>query len=268
MRRIRLTVEYDGTDYSGWQRQDNAMTVQEKLERALARLTGAPVTVTGASRTDAGVHALGQVAHFDTLSRIPGEKFSFALNTMLPPDIRVRASTDAPPGFHARFDARGKIYRYQIFASPHDSALLRRTHAHSIYPLDARAMDAEARALIGVHDFRAFAASGSVARDTVREIRAARVLARPAEGGEELTLLVYGTGFLYNMVRIAAGTLLQVGGGKLSPGAVTRSLADGSRLSLGVTAPPQGLTLMRVFYDDDIAEAMPLFESWARRCGG
>jgi len=264
MRRIRLTVEYDGTNYSGWQRQENAMSVQQRLEEALGRLLKTETRVTGASRTDAGVHALGQTAHFDTESAIPPEKYAFALNTMLPDDIRIRASTAAPDGFHARFDARGKIYRYLIYQSPHASALLRNTHAHVMYPLDAGRMDAEARSIIGTHDFRAFAASGSVAKDTVRTIRDCRVV----RAGDEFMLLVYGSGFLYNMVRILAGTVIQVGSGKLEEGAIARALDGRSRLSLGVTAPAHGLTLMRVFYPDDEAQARPCFDGWLSRFRG
>ena len=264
MRRIRLIIEYDGTDYAGWQRQDNAMTVQQRVEEAVARLTGERVTVTGASRTDAGVHALGQCAHFDTQSRIPAEKFAFALNTQLPPDIRVRGSFEADPAFHTRFEACAKIYRYQIFEGPHHSALLRRTHAHAYYPLDAGLMDREVQAVVGEHDFAAFAASGSVVKDTVRRMYAARVVRR----GPEVTLLIGGKGFLYNMVRIVAGTLIQVGSGKLPAGAISRALADGSRLSLGITAPPEGLTLMRVFYPSDIDGFDSYFSDCERLYGG
>ncbi len=261
MPRIRLTVEYDGTGYAGWQRQENAVSVQQRLEEALGRLLDADVRVTGASRTDAGVHALGQVVHFDTASRIPPEKYAYALNTMLPDDIRVRASMAAADDFHARFDARGKIYRYMMFNSPHASALLRHSHAHVMYPLDAERMNEEARAVIGTHDFQAFAASGSVAKDTVRTIHDCRVV----RAGDEVMLLVRGSGFLYNMVRILAGTVIQVGSGKLEKGAIDRALAGRSRLSLGVTAPPHGLTLMRVFYPDDEDEAQPCFDKILRR---
>ena len=264
MARIRLTVEYDGTNYSGWQRQENAVSVQQRLEEALQRLLREPVRVTGASRTDAGVHALGQVAHFDTASRIPPEKYAFALNTMLPDDIRVRASQAAAEDFHARFHAQGKIYRYMMFNSPHASALWRNSHAHVMYPLDEALMNAEARSVVGTHDFSAFAASGSVAKDTVRTIYDCRV----ARSGDELMLLVHGNGFLYNMVRILAGTLIQVGSGKLEPGAIQRALAGKSRLSLGITAPAHGLTLMRVFYADDAAEARPCFEALLCRFHG
>lgn len=252
-RRIRLTVEYDGTAYAGWQRQLNAQSVQQRLEEAIRRLTGEEVNVTGASRTDAGVHALGQVAHFDTASRIPGDKFSFALNTVLPEDIRVSASRETRPDFHARFDAKGKLYRYLIHNHPHASAIGRNTHAHAIYPLDEALMHEEAQRAVGTHDFAAFAASGSIVKDTVRTIHEARVL----RSGNEVEFLVRGDGFLYNMVRILAGTLIAVGSGKLEPGAISRALRSGNRLDLGVTAPARGLTLMRVYYDDDPPEESP-----------
>ncbi len=244
MRRIHLTVEYDGTDYAGWQRQSNAMTVQEQLERAVKRLTGETVCVSGASRTDAGVHALGQSAHFDTESRIPADKFSFALNTLLPPDIRVVRSEEVSAEFHSRFSGHGKRYRYLIHAAPHAGALDRRTHAHVIYPLDVEKMRREALDLVGTHDFAAFAASGSVVKDTVRTIYRVEV----SQHGSEICLIVEGSGFLYNMVRIIAGTLIGVGSGKLAPGAFRRAIESGSRLDLGVTAPAHGLTLMEVFY--------------------
>ncbi len=244
MRRIHLVVEYDGTDYAGWQRQSNAMTVQEQLERAVKRLTSETVCVSGASRTDAGVHALGQSAHFDTESRIPADKFSFALNTLLPPDIRVVKSEEVAADFHSRFSGHGKRYRYLIHAAPHAGALNRRTHAHGIYPLDVDKMQREALDLVGTHDFAAFAASGSVVKDTVRTIYRADVY----RNGSEICLIVEGNGFLYNMVRIIAGTLIGVGSGKLKPGAFRRAIESGSRLDLGVTAPAHGLTLMEVFY--------------------
>ena len=159
MRRIQLIVEYDGTNYAGWQRQANALAVQQVLEERLKKLTGEAIVLHGASRTDAGVHALGQSAHFDTESRIPGEKFSYALNALLPRDIRVRESRDVPSDFHARFSTKGKRYRYLFWDAPHAGALNRNTHAHSIYPLRDALMREEAKCLIGTHDFCAFAAS-------------------------------------------------------------------------------------------------------------
>lgn len=256
MRRVKLIVEYDGTHYAGWQRQINAMSVQQKLEEALTKLTKTPVTVSGASRTDAGVHALGQTVHFDTCSGVPDGKFCFALNTMLPEDIRIRASMSAEPDFHSRFQAKSKIYRYLIHNAPHASALWRHTRAHVMYDLDVEKMNREVSAMIGTHDFAPFAASGSIVKDTTRTIYNARVI----RSGELVTLLVHGNGFLYNMVRILAGTLISVGTGKLEEGAIARALSSMSRLDLGVTAPAHGLTLMRVFYENDEQEAGEYFE--------
>lgn len=244
--RIRLDVEYDGTNYAGWQRQENARAVQQVIEDGLAKLLKRPTVLIGASRTDAGVHALGQVAHFDTDARIPADKYSYALNTLLPPDIRVRASRAVPDDFHARFSAVGKRYRYQIRSSPHAGALTRYTHAHVVYPLNDDLMRRDAQALLGTHDFGAFAASGSVVKDTVRTIYSVEL----SRAGDDLTLYVTGNGFLYNMVRIVAGTLISVGTGKLDSGAFARALESGSRLDLGVTAPAHGLTLMEVYYDE------------------
>ena len=242
--RIKLTIEYDGTAYAGWQRQENALAVQQVIEEALTKLTRARVVIAGASRTDAGVHALGQTAHFDTESRIPPDKYAFALNTMLPADIRIRKSEAVSEDFHARFSNKGKRYRYLIYQSPHAGALNWNTHAHVIYPLDDEKMRRELTALIGTHDFAAFAASGSVVKDTVRTIYSASLTRR----GDELELLVEGSGFLYNMVRIIAGTLISVGAGRLEEGAFARAIQSGNRLDLGVTAPAHGLTLMEVYY--------------------
>ncbi len=242
--RIKLTIEYDGTAYAGWQRQENALAVQQVIEEALTKLTRARVVIAGASRTDAGVHALGQTAHFDTESRIPPDKYAFALNTMLPADIRIRKSEAVSEAFHARFSNKGKRYRYLIYQSPHAGALNRNTHAHVIYPLDDEKMRRELTVLIGKHDFAAFAASGSVVKDTVRTIYSASLTRR----GDELELLVEGSGFLYNMVRIIAGTLISVGAGRLEEGAFARAIQSGNRLDLGVTAPAHGLTLMEVYY--------------------
>lgn len=244
--RIKLTIEYDGTAYAGWQRQENALAVQQVIEEALTKLTRARVVIAGASRTDAGVHALGQTAHFDTESRIPPDKYAFALNTMLPADIRIRKSEAVSEDFHARFSNKGKRYRYLIYQSPHAGALNRNTHAHVIYPLDDEKMRRELTALIGTHDFSAFAASGSVVKDTVRTIYSASLARR----GDELELLVEGSGFLYNMVRIIAGTLISVGAGRLEEGAFARAIQSGNRLDLGVTAPAHGLTLMEVYYKE------------------
>lgn len=250
MRRIQLIVEYDGTNYAGWQRQKNAMSVQQMVEDTLSKLTKEKIVIHGASRTDAGVHAQGQSAHFDTESRIPADKFSYALNTMLPPDIRIRESRQVPDDFHARFSTKGKRYRYLFHVHPHASAIHRHTHAHVIYPLDVDLMHREAQALVGTHDFAAYAASGSVVKDTVRTIYRVDV----TRDGEEVKLVIEGKGFLYNMVRIIAGTLIGVGSGNIEPGAFARAIESGNRLDLGVTAPAHGLTLMEVFYDPEDLE--------------
>jgi len=243
--RVRLTIEYDGTAYAGWQRQENALAVQQVVEEALRKLTGHEHTITGASRTDAGVHAFGQIAHFDAIGRIPAEKYAYALNTVLPDDVRIRASQEVPDDFHARFSAKGKWYRYCIYNDAHASAILRNTHAHVMYPLDIEAMRREAAYAVGTHDFNAFAASGSVVKDTVRTIYSVEV----EKHEQKVEIHVKGNGFLYNMVRILAGTLIGVGTGKLEEGAIRRALETGSRLDLGMTAPARGLTLMEVYYN-------------------
>ncbi len=246
-RRIRLTVAYDGTAYAGWQRQINAPSVQQTLEEALSRLTGETVGVTGASRTDAGVHALGQTAHFDTRSRIPPERFWLAVNTLLPEDIRVTDSRLASPAFHARYSARGKTYVYRIFNAPCPPVIGRQYTAYVPVPLDDRRMWEALDHVRGRHDFAAFAAAGGQSRGTVREISRAELV----RSGNTLELTVSGRSFLYNMVRILAGSLIDVGKGKLPPEALKRALETGSRLDLGVTAPARGLTLVRVYYPED-----------------
>ena len=255
-RRFVLVCEYDGTAYCGWQRQINGPSVQQVLEETLARLTGEAVTVTGSSRTDAGVHALGLCAHFDSATRIPPDKLAFALNTMLPPDIRIRESSPAPEGFHARYSACGKVYRYAFFNSRHDCAIGRQYAAHVPLELDERLMHEEAQALCGTHDFAAFAASGSVATSTVRTIYRAQV----TRSGETVALTVLGDGFLYNMVRIIAGTLMEVGTGRRAPGAIARAIETGDRLALEQNAPAKGLTLMRVLYGGDEETALAFFK--------
>ncbi len=242
--RIRLTIEYDGTNYSGWQRQINAPSIQETIENALTKLTTLKTCIVGASRTDAGVHALCQVAHFDHQSRIPSDKFAYALNTMLPQDIRIVKSEGASIDFHARFMAKRKIYRYIIHNAPHASAILRNQCAHIPMPLNVDAMGVEALSMLGTHDFAAFAASGSVVKDTVRTIYSVDV----QKHENEVHILICGSGFLYNMVRILAGTLIEVGNGKRSCGAINRALTNNNRLELGITAAAKGLTLMDIQY--------------------
>ena len=243
-KRILLTIAYDGTAYCGWQYQENGPSIQEEIEKALEKALGVFTRVTGASRTDAGVHALGQRAHFDAVSSIPPEKYPFVLNRYLPEDIRVTAGVRVPDDFHARFQAVGKWYTYRIHNAPHASAVFRNCTAHVPLRLDEDAMRESGRALLGVHDFAAFAAAGGQAKTTVRAIDAFFV----ERSGDEITIRVHGDGFLYNMVRIIAGTLIDVGHGKIDPGCVARAIESKNRLDLGVTAPARGLELTRVEY--------------------
>ena len=244
MKRILLTLEYDGTGYAGWQRQINGLAVQQVLEEALTQACQHTVQVTGASRTDAGVHATGQTAHFDTESRIPPDRYPFVLNPLLPPDIRVTQSRSVPPAFHARFLSAGKLYTYRIDNSRHGSALNRLYSTHVPVPLDVGAMQAALPALLGTHDFRAFQASGGTAKTTIRTLHSAKL----EQTGDLLTLRVEGNAFLYNMVRIIAGTLIEIGHAKKPVTAFADAFRTGSRLSLGLTAPASGLELTRVYY--------------------
>ena len=247
-RRILLTVSYDGTSYAGWQLQENAVAVQQRVEEALEKLLHTPIRVTGASRTDAGVHALGQRFHFDTFSRIPADKYAFALNTVLPPDIRILAGREVSGDFHARFDAQGKRYTYRIHNAPHASALYRNITAHVPYKLDIERMRNALPDLLGTHDFAAFQAAGGTAKTTVRTLTDVQL----AQDGDLLTLTVCGNAFLYNMVRIITGTMLDIGMGRKPADAFCTALKTGDRLALGITAPACGLELTKVYYADEL----------------
>ena len=246
LKRMLLTVEYDGTAYSGWQRQYNGLAVQQVLEETLTCACGEKIAITGASRTDAGVHALGQACHFDTHSAIPPHKYPFVLNTMLPRDIRVHTGREVPPDFHARFMTGGKTYTYRIINSRHGSALRRNTHLHVPVPLDIAPMERAAQTLLGQHDFAAFQASGGTAKTTVRTMRSVSL----TRAGDEITFILEGDAFLYNMVRIIVGTLIEIGHGRRGEDAFLRAYETGDRLALGVTAPPHGLELTKVHYPE------------------
>ena len=243
-RTLRLVIEYDGTDFAGWQRQLDQRTVQACLEEALQARTGQALRVTGAGRTDAGVHAEGQVASVRVHSRIPTGGFLRGLNAHLPPDMAVREVSDVPDGFDARRSARGKTYRYQIWNHLTRSPLQGRASWHHRAPLDTHAMRAAAAAFLGEHDFRAFRASDCDRKNTVRLIRSFEVERR----GAMIRCEVEGTAFLKNMVRIMVGTLVQAGHGELDAAGVRALLAGGDRTQSGVTAPARGLTLVRVTY--------------------
>ncbi len=244
--RVKLTIEYDGTSYCGWQRQNNGVTIQETLENELFKLTGEPITLHGAGRTDSGVHAYGQVAHFDTHSRIPPEKFCYALNAGLPRDIRVQASEPVPDGFHARFSAKAKHYRYTMRTESHAGALSRNFELHVHEKLDVTAMREAAKLIIGEHDFASFAASGSAVENTTRIVFRSELIRLDSN----LVYDIIGNGFLYNMVRIIAGTLLYIGKSPLLPEHMQSVIAAKSRSAAADTAPAKGLALMKVFYDD------------------
>lgn len=247
MKRILLTVEYDGTAYAGWQRQVNGLAVQQVIEEALSSACGHPVTVTGSSRTDAGVHALDQKVHFDTDCSIPPEKYPFVLNTMLPPDIRVQAALEVPAAFHARFLTSGKTYTYRIWNARHASALRRNTHWHVPVPLEETPMRRALASLPGRHDFAAFQAAGGTAKTTVRTLHSAELERK----GNEWILTVSGDAFLYNMVRIIAGTAVEIGLGRLDPDAYEKAFRTLDRLALGMTAPAHGLELTEVRYPEE-----------------
>jgi tRNA pseudouridine38-40 synthase len=244
MKTILLTVEYDGTDFVGWQIQPNGRSVQDVLETALARVLGSPVRIHSAGRTDAGVHAQGMTAHFETAANLPLAAYREGVNRLLPPDVVVREAAEAPEGFHARFDARGKWYRYAIYTAPVRSPLLGRRAWHLRSPLDLTAMARAAQDFVGCHDFAAFRASGCDARTTNREIFSMQL----EQQGELLLIDVRGAGFLRNMVRVMVGTLVEIGLGRRPENDVVCLLRQGCRQKAGRTAPPQGLCLMEVWY--------------------
>jgi tRNA pseudouridine38-40 synthase len=245
VRNVRLTVEYDGSELSGWQRQSNGPSVQEHLEKAIAEMIGTRAEVVGASRTDAGVHALGQVASFRTESDIPAHGFRRGLNSKLPSSIAIVDAADAPDDFHPRFDATGKHYRYCILRRPDRSPLERARSWHWPTPLDVAAMRRASAHLVGEHDFSAFRAAGCTARTPVRRITE---ITLADSASDRLVIEVRGNAFLRHMVRIVAGTLVDVGDGIISAEAIPDILATGRREAAGRTAPAHGLTLVEVFY--------------------
>ncbi len=244
--RIRMVISYDGTNYVGYQTQPNGITVQEEIEKALLKITGEKTIIHASGRTDSGVHARAQVAHFDTNSRIPPDKFSFALNTHLPKDIRIMYSGEAENEFHSRFEAKKKTYCYTVQNGVHENPFLRNTALFVHSKLDFEAMQEEAEAVVGTHDFAAFRSTGTVNKTTVRTVF-------ESFWTKKENIYVYtvtGDGFLYNMVRILAGTMLDVGTNRLEKGAVKRALESTRRCDAGATAPPHGLMLYRVMYPD------------------
>lgn len=250
MKRIRLTVAYDGTAYSGWQLQPNGVTIEEVLNKALSELLKEPIAVTGASRTDSGVHALGNVAVFDTESRIPADKLCFAVNQRLPEDVRVLKSEEAPSDWHPRKQNCVKTYEYKILNCKIDVPT-RRLYAHFCYfPLDLSKMQQAAAFLVGEHDFASFCSARHQAEETVRTLYEVS-LTRGAD--DIITIRLSGSGFLYNMVRIIAGTLIKVGMGVYPPEHMKEILEARNRQDAGQTAPARGLTLIGIEYEKEPA---------------
>ncbi len=243
-RNIKLLIEYDGTNFRGWQAQPDARTVQGALEQAVLQVTGERVRTHGAGRTDAGVHAVGQVANFLTRSTIPGARFARALTRQLPDDVVVRSSQEVPPDFHARHSATGRVYGYRILCREMRAPLLRFRAWQVPWALDAARMRAGARALIGEHDFRAFAAGLEPDEVTVRELRRIEI----EECGGELVLTFEARSFLRRMVRMVTGTLVEIGRGKWAPERSAEILAARENRLSGAAAPAHGLTLQEAFY--------------------
>ena len=245
MKRVKLIVAYEGVNYHGWQLQPNALTVEGVLNRDLSALLKEEITVIGASRTDAGVHSLGNVAVFDTKTRMPAEKISYALNQHLPDDIVVQDSCEVAADFHPRHCNSRKTYEYRIWNAMFPLPTLRRQTYFYHRPLDVQRMQQAADHLVGVHDFKSFCSVNTQVEDTTRELFQAKV----TQEGALIRIRVTGSGFLYNMVRILAGTLIQVGNGQLAPEAIPDILKAKDRTAAGPTAPAHGLTMIGIEYE-------------------
>ena len=243
-------MAYDGTEFSGWQTQPERRTVEGVLNAALCRLTGEKISVIGASRTDAGVHARGNVAVFDTMSPVPPERFCYALNPLLPEDVVALASSEVPSDWHPRHQRCHKSYEYRILNAEMPDPIRRRSCYFVSFPLDIKAMQKAAAYLKGTHDFASFCCVRTNVKDTVRTIYRLELLRQ----GDEIRLIVEGNGFLYNMVRIIAGTLVQVGRGYFGPEQVKAMLEARNRIEAGATAPSQGLRLLRIDYEEENQE--------------
>ncbi len=239
-----MVVAYDGTNYCGWQVQPNGITIEEVLNRSLSNLLGEKIEVMGASRTDSGVHSLGNVAVFDTNTRMPADKIAFALNQRLPEDIVVQGSCEVPSDWHPRYQESTKTYEYRILNRTFRMPTRRLDTYFYHYPLDVEQMSEAASYLVGTHDFASFCAANAQVKSTVRTIYSCTA----QKENDIITIRVTGNGFLYNMVRIIAGTLIEVGAGKRRPEEIKDILAAENRDAAGPTAPAQGLTMMGIEY--------------------
>ena len=248
-RNVRLTLEYDGRAYCGWETQKNGTAIQEVLERAIFEITREHREVFGSGRTDAGVHARGQVASFRSAKDITMRKLRLGLNAVLPEDIAVVAAAVVPDAFHARFSAVSKTYRYSILNARSRHPLERHRVFHFPQALDVASMQRAAAALVGTHDFRAFAKEAHRRKNCVRTMIEARV----ESDGVRVDVVLRGTGFLYNMVRIVTGTLIEIGIGRRPESTFAQALATGKRVDAGFTVPPDGLCLESVEYPAELA---------------
>ena len=244
MKNILLTIEYDGKDFNGWQKQPNKLNIQGEIERAIEEITGEKVDLIASGRTDAGVHALAQMANFKTNSKLPVEKYPIALNTKLKKSIRIQKAEDVEENFHSRYHCKQKTYRYIINNSGQGSSIYRNLEYFIPNKLDVEKMQEAVKYFEGEHDFKAFKASGTSSKSSVRTIYKAKV----EKQGERIIIELTGNGFLYNMVRIIAGTLVEVGLGKIKPEEISEIIEKKERANAGKTLPPQGLYLVKVEY--------------------
>ena len=247
MRNSKRTIEYDGKDFNGWQKQPDKLNIQGTIEKAIERVTGEIVELTASGRTDAGVHSLGQVANFKTNTNIPIEKIPVAINSQLKKSIVIKKAEEVDEKFHSRLSCKRKTYRYIINNSPEGSAIYRNLETHIPYKLNVKKMKEAIKYFIGEHDFKAFKASGTSSKSSVRTIYDAKIY----EDKERIFIELTGNGFLYNMVRIIAGTLVDVGSGKIMPEDIVNIINSKKRENAGKTLPPQGLYLLNVDYSEE-----------------
>lgn len=245
MRNIKLTIEYDGKDFNGWQKQPNKLNIQGTIEQAISRITGEEIKLDASGRTDAGVHSFGQVANFKTNSNLPIEKIPLAINANLKKSIRIISAEEVDQRFHSRLTCKRKTYRYVINNSQYGTAIYRNLECHIPQKLDVEKMEQAAKYFEGEHDFKAFKASGTSSKSSVRTIYEAKVY----EIGERINIELTGNGFLYNMVRIISGTLVEVGIGKIKPEDISKIIKEGKREKAGKTLPACGLYLVKVEYE-------------------
>ncbi len=245
MRNIKLTIEYDGKDFKGWQKQPNKLNIQGEIEKAIENITGEKVELIASGRTDAGVHAMGQVANFKTNSNMPIEKIPIAINSQVKNSIRIQNAEEVDENFHSRFNCKKKTYRYVIDNSKYGSAIYRNISYHMPIKLDVEEMKKAIKYFEGEHDFKAFKSSGTSSKSSVRTIYKADIITE----GTNIAIDLTGNGFLYNMVRIIAGTLVDVGLGKIKPDDIPEIIASKDRTKAGKTLPPHGLMLLNVVYD-------------------